>query len=89
MRINKKESREIFQKTNPERQWGNSNGDSMVRFQKRAGEIIELFCQFIEEQMPLPPNSGAGCRVQAQHVDLAYFKLYKAMREFMDGEKNE
>ena len=62
---------------------------AVPRFIGCAGKIVDLFAIFVEQQMTVPPKGGRGCRVQKEHIDLAFGKFYQAMREFMDGEKNE
>lgn len=71
---------------NEERQYGNN---AVPRFGTCAGKIIDLFAQYVEDEMKVPPKGGRGCRVQKEHIDLCFGKFYQAMREFMDGEKNE
>ena len=34
-------------------------------------------------------KGGAGCRVQEKDINASFGKFYHAIREFMDGEKNE
>ena len=48
--------------------------------------MVDLFALYIEQRMPLPPNSGRGCRVQLPHVEMAFGRMYQAMRQFMDDE---
>tara|TARA_R110002012_G_C11600904_1_gene607271 strand:- start:854 stop:1006 length:153 start_codon:yes stop_codon:yes gene_type:complete len=50
---------------------------------------MDLFAQFIEQNMTIPPNGGRGCRISKEHIELCFGKFYRGMREFMDGEKNE
>ena len=85
--ISEAAAKKAARKANPERQWGNSHGQSLTKFRIKAGELVDLFAEYIEQRMPLPPNTGKGCRVQLPHVEIAFGKFYQAMREFMDDEK--
>jgi hypothetical protein len=51
-----------------------------------SSHIIDLFAMYVEQT--LPPKGGRGSRIQALHVSLAFGKMYKAMRDFMDSENN-
>ena len=72
-----------MRKANEERQYGNN---AFRRFGTCAGKIIDLFEQYVEDEMTVPPKGGRGCRVQKEHIDLCFGKFYQAMREFMDSE---
>tara|TARA_R100001510_G_C7640014_1_gene197725 strand:+ start:180 stop:701 length:522 start_codon:yes stop_codon:yes gene_type:complete len=85
-KISELQAKKAVRKANPERQWGNSHGQSLTKFRAKAGELVDLFALYIEQRMPMPPNSGRGCRVQLPHVEIAFGKMYQAMRQFMDDE---
>tara|TARA_Y100000401_G_scaffold81209_1_gene66593 strand:+ start:212 stop:736 length:525 start_codon:yes stop_codon:yes gene_type:complete len=85
-KISELQAKKAVRKANPERQWGNSHGQSLTKFRAKAGELVDLFALYIEQRMPLPPNSGRGCRVQLPHVEMAFGRMYQAMRQFMDDE---
>ena len=85
-RVSEVQAKISLRKANEERQYGQG---AVPRFGKCAGKIIDLFAQFVEDEMIVPPKGGRGCRVQKEHIDLCFGKFYQAMREFMDGEKNE
>jgi hypothetical protein len=85
-RVSEVQAKISLRKANEERQYGNN---AVPRFGSCAGKIIDLFAQFVEDEMTVPPKGGRGCRVQKEHIDLCFGKFYQAMREFMDGEKNE
>ena len=55
-------------------------------FKFSASELVDLFAQYVEDSMTVPPKGGRGCRVQKEHIDLCFGKFYQAMREFMDSE---
>lgn len=86
--ISEAAAKKAARKANPERQWGNSHGQSLTKFRIKAGELVDLFAEYIEQRMPLPPNTGKGCRVQLPHVEIAFGRMYQAMRQFMDKEEN-
>ena len=85
-RISEVQAKKSLRSANEERQYGMG---AVPRFIGCAGKIVDLFAIFVEQQMTVPPKGGRGCRVQKEHIDLAFGKFYQAMREFMDGEKNE
>jgi len=85
-KISELQAKKAVRKANPERQWGNSHGQSLTKFRAKAGELVDLFALYIEQRMPMPPNSGRGCRVQLPHVEMAFGRMYQAMRQFMDEE---
>tara|TARA_R110002167_G_scaffold126501_1_gene307268 strand:- start:205 stop:468 length:264 start_codon:yes stop_codon:yes gene_type:complete len=85
-RVSEVQSKISLREANKYRQYGLG---SVARFGTSAGKIIDLFAIYVEIQMKVPPNGGRGCRVQPEHIDLCFGKFYQAMREFMDGEKNE
>ena len=83
-RVSDVQSKKSLRAANEERQYGNN---AVPRFGKCAGKIIDLFAQYVENSMTVPPKGGRGCRVQKEHIDLCFGKFYQAMREFMDNEK--
>lgn len=85
-RVSEVQSKISLRKANKDRQYGNG---SVSKFGVSAGKIIDLFATYVESEMKVSPNGGRGCRVQKEHIDLCFGKFYQAMREFMDGEKNE
>jgi len=87
-KISELQAKKAVRKANPERQWGNSHGQSLTKFRAKAGELVDLFALYIEQRMPLPPNTGRGCRVQLPHVEMAFGRMNQAMRQFMDEEAN-
>ena len=85
-RVSDVQSKKSLRAANEDRQYGYN---AVPRFGNCAGKIIDLFAVYVEESMTVPPKGGRGCRVQKEHIDLCFGKFYQAMREFMDGEKNE
>jgi len=83
-RVSEVQAKISLRKANEERQYGNN---AVPRFGTCAGKIIDLFAQFVEDEMTVPPKGGRGCRVQKEHIDLCFGKFYQAMREFMDSEQ--
>ena len=82
-RVSEVQAKISLRKANEERQYGNN---AVPRFGTCAGKIIDLFAQYVEDSMTVPPKGGRGCRVQKEHIDLCFGKFYQAMREFMDAE---
>ena len=82
-RVSDVQSKKSLRAANEERQYGNN---AVPRFGTCAGKIIDLFAQYVEDSMTVPPKGGRGCRVQKEHIDLCFGKFYQAMREFMDSE---
>ena len=82
-RVSDVQAKKSLRAANEERQYGNN---AVPRFGTCAGKIIDLFAQYVEDEMKIPPKGGRGCRVQKEHIDLCFGKFYQAMREFMDSE---
>lgn len=82
-RVSDVQSKKSLRAANEERQYGHN---AVPRFGNCAGKIIDLFAQYVEDSMTVPPKGGRGCRVQKEHIDLCFGKFYQAMREFMDSE---
>ena len=83
-RVSDVQSKKSLRAANEDRQYGNN---AVPRFGTCAGKIIDLFAQYVENSMTVPPKGGRGCRVQKEHIDLCFGKFYQAMREFMDSEQ--
>lgn len=83
-RVSEVQSKKSLRAANEDRQYGHN---AVPRFGTCAGKIIDLFAQYVEDEMTVPPKGGRGCRVQKEHIDLCFGKFYQAMREFMDDEK--
>tara|TARA_R100000697_G_scaffold107753_1_gene122678 strand:+ start:1121 stop:1582 length:462 start_codon:yes stop_codon:yes gene_type:complete len=84
-RVSDVQSKISLRAANKDRQYGHN---AVPRFGNCAGKIIDLFAQYVENSMTVPPKGGRGCRVQKEHIDLCFGKFYQAMREFMDSEQN-
>ena len=83
-RVSDVQSKISLRAANEDRQYGHN---AVPRFGNCAGKIIDLFAQYVEDSMTVPPKGGRGCRVQKHHIDLCFGKFYQAMREFMDSEQ--
>tara|TARA_R100000734_G_C3289779_1_gene81784 strand:+ start:15 stop:479 length:465 start_codon:yes stop_codon:yes gene_type:complete len=83
-RVSDVQSKVSLRAANEDRQYGHN---AVPRFGNCAGKIIDLFAQYVENSMTVPPKGGRGCRVQKEHIDLCFGKFYQAMREFMDSEQ--
>lgn len=83
-RVSEVQAKISLRAANEDRQYGQG---AVPRFGNCAGKIIDLFAQYVEDSMTVPPKGGRGCRVQKEHVQLCFGNFYQAMREFMDNEK--
>lgn len=86
-RISEKDARRSLRKANPIRQYGNTSGSTVPRFQYKASALVDSFALYVEEQMLYEPKSGKGCRVQAYHIEAAYLKLNTHIQEFLERER--
>lgn len=85
-RVTETQGRNALRKASKDRQF--SQGTAQ-RFAVRVSDIVDLFAKYVEDKMPMPPNSGRGCRMTKEHIQICFGEFYQAIREFMDGEKNE
>ena len=85
-RISEVQAKKSLKKANEDRQYGHGSVDLFIRC---SADLMDLFAQYLESQMTVPPRKGAGSRVQKLHVELAYGRFYKALRDFMDKEGEE
>ncbi|UVF62517.1 hypothetical protein QKV95_gp043 [Poseidoniales virus YSH_150918] len=69
MRISKRSARELLKEANPKRQHAMN---VVEKFQICVSRIAEHFAKEIENSMTKPANSGEGCRVQKEHVELIF-----------------
>ena len=76
MRISLLQVKKALRKANPRRQYGHGAAE---KFGTKAGEMVDLLALFVETKMPLPPNSGKGCRVQPDHIERYYADIQKMM----------
>jgi len=86
-RVSDVQAKKSVRKANPDRQYGNKDGDALAHFATCSGKLMDLLAQYIEDEMKVEPKGGAGCRVQRKDVSDAYGRMYVAIREFMDNEK--
>jgi len=85
-RISEVQAKKSLRSANKERQYGSG---AVPRYIVAGSKIMDLFAVYVEQEMEVPVKGGRGSRVQKEHIDLCFGKFYQAMREFMDGEKNE
>tara|TARA_R100001369_G_scaffold92241_1_gene136370 strand:+ start:1027 stop:1293 length:267 start_codon:yes stop_codon:yes gene_type:complete len=86
-RISEVQTKVSIRKANINRSYGNG---SIGRFQKYSGDLVDLFAAYVEMQMPLPPNSGRGCRVQPDHIDACWGRFQTSLMQLMLlGEEEE
>jgi len=83
LRVSGVQAKKSVRKANPDRQYGDG---AYERFRTHASEIVDLFAQFIEQEMKVAPKGGAGCRVQKKDINASFGKFYQAIREFMDSQ---
>ena len=79
-RISEVQTKASVRKANPDRQYGMG---ALGRHRKCSNELIDLWSAYIEMQMPLPPNSGRGCRVQPDHIDACWGRFQTALMQLM------
>ena len=60
--------------------------DAISKMAICSSMMVDLFAQYVEQT--LPPKGGRGSRIQEPHIELAFGKIYKATRDFMDKENN-
>ena len=48
---------------------------------------MDLFAEFVEQEMEVAPKSGRGSRVQPKHIENCGGLFYKAMTDFMKERK--
>ena len=86
-RISEVQAKASVRKANKDRQYGQG---TIGRHRKCASELIDLWSAYIEMQMPLPPNSGRGCRVQPNHIDACWGRFQSRLMElFLEGSEEE
>ena len=90
-KISIKEIKKTVRKVNPNRQYGSSwrNQNAYNGLALMSGKLVDLFAQYVEEQMVIPPKSGEGCRVQYDHVERCFGKMREAVEKFMAEERKK
>jgi len=83
-RIAESQARKSVRKANKNRQYGNG---AVPRFASRASSIVDLFAQYVEEQMLYEINTGKGCRVQKHHIESCSIKFMNTLNVFMEQER--
>lgn len=79
-RISDVQVKASVRKANSDRQYGMG---SLGRHAKYSSELVDLWSAYIEMQMPIPPNSGRGCRVQTDHIDACWGRFQTALMKLM------
>jgi hypothetical protein len=85
-RVSEVQAKKSLRSANEDRSYGNG---AVGKYIVASSKIMDLFAVYVEQTMKVAPKEGRGSRVQPEHIDLCFGKFYQAMREFMDGEKNE
>ena len=85
-RVTETQGRNALKAANKDRQYSQGTTE---KFAVLSSDIVDLFAKYVESKMEMPPNSGRGCRMTKQHVELHFGTFYRKIREFMDGEDNE
>jgi|TARA_R110002012_G_scaffold28126_2_gene89045 hypothetical protein len=83
-RIAESQARKSVRKANQNRQYGNG---AVPRFASKASAIVDLFAQYVEEQMLYETNTGKGCRVQKHHIESCSIKFMNVINLFMEQER--
>jgi len=88
-KISELQAKKAVRNANPKRQYGYG---AITKFKMSAGRMVDLMAVYVEQRMPLPPNSGKGCRVQPEHIEKCFNEIENAiMRLFLPSnlEKGE
>ena len=91
-KISELQAKKAVRNANPKRQYGYG---AVSKFKVSAGKMVDLMAIYVEQRMPLPPNSGKGCRVQPHHVEKCFAEIENAiMKLFLpspqeNGEEEE
>lgn len=86
-KISELQAKRALRNANPKRQYGYG---AVSKFKVNAGKMVDLMAIYIEQRMPLPPNSGKGCRVQPHHIESYFAEIENAiMKLFLPKIKEE
>jgi hypothetical protein len=76
-KISELQAKKAVRNANPKRQYGYG---AITEFKVSAGKMVDLMAVYVEQRMPLPPNSGKGCRVQPKHIENCFNEIENAIR---------
>ena len=86
-RISELQAKKALRKANPKRQYGYG---AVSKFKVSAGKMVDFMALYIEQRMPLPPNSGKGCRVQPHHIENYFNEIENALLKlFLSANEEE
>lgn len=83
-RVSEVQAKKSLRSANNERSYGKGAVDKYIVV---ASDIMDLFAEFVEQEMKVAPKSGRGSRVQPIHIENCGGLFYKAMIKFMDEKK--
>ena len=79
-RISEVQAKNALRKANPDRQY--SYG-SVPKFMTFSGRLVDLFAFHVERRMKKPANSGRGCRVPPEHIEICFAELQSKIYELI------
>tara|TARA_R110002124_G_scaffold65547_1_gene179270 strand:+ start:1065 stop:1370 length:306 start_codon:yes stop_codon:yes gene_type:complete len=79
-RITEKQARSSLREANSKRQYGDG---AVSRFKTKAGILIDMFANLVEDTMVQEPNTGHGCRVQKHHVEVIFTRIENHMKDLL------
>ena len=77
-RMTEKQARIALREANSKRQYGDG---AVSRFKTKAGILIDMFANIVEDTMAQEPNTGHGCRVQTLHIDVVFMRIENHMKD--------
>jgi len=83
-RVSEVQAKKSLRSANSERSYGNG---AVSKYIVVASDIMDLFAEYIEQQMKVAPKGGRGSRIQPDHIEKFGGRFYKAMINFMKEEK--
>lgn len=83
-RISEVQAKKSLRSANEDRSYGNG---AVSKYIVVASDIMDLFAEYIEQQMKVAPKGGRGSRIQPDHIEKYGGRFFKAMTNFMKEEK--
>lgn len=83
-RVSEVQAKKSLRSANEDRSYGNG---AVGKFIIVASDIMDLFAEYIEQQMKVPPKGGRNSRVQPDHIEKYGGRFFKAMTNFVKEEK--
>lgn len=83
-RVSEVQAKKSLRSANSERSYGKG---AVSKYIVVASDIMDLFAEYIEQQMKVAPKGGRNSRVQPDHIEKCGGKFFKAMINFIKEEK--